>query len=160
MSLDENTKRRICGIRDGTVQPVSGLEKHFRRVCLGEAIPVTSEERAWYAYVTSDGARESQEARARDELLKKMVAEVNEARLRSQQSYQEAERLQLIVDRQQRFIHSLQNEIQRLREHESVKPVVVESIEKDDIGNICHICNGDGGAKGECYKCGGTGWLK
>ncbi len=24
---------------------------------------------------------------------------------------------------------------------------------------ICSVCDGDGGASGQCYKCGGTGWL-
>jgi hypothetical protein len=24
---------------------------------------------------------------------------------------------------------------------------------------ICAVCGGDGGASGQCYKCGGTGWL-
>jgi hypothetical protein len=23
---------------------------------------------------------------------------------------------------------------------------------------ICYVCNGDGGAAGQCYKCGGSGW--
>ncbi len=23
---------------------------------------------------------------------------------------------------------------------------------------ICRVCNGDGGAAGQCYKCGGSGW--
>ena len=24
---------------------------------------------------------------------------------------------------------------------------------------ICPVCQGDGGARGECYKCGGSGWV-
>lgn len=24
---------------------------------------------------------------------------------------------------------------------------------------VCLVCHGDGGAKGDCYKCGGSGWV-
>ena len=27
-----------------------------------------------------------------------------------------------------------------------------------DSKGICSVCNGDGGAAGQCYKCGGSGW--
>jgi hypothetical protein len=34
--------------------------------------------------------------------------------------------------------------------------------DKNNLSNqteICPICNGDGGARGGCYKCGGSGWV-
>ena len=44
------------------------------------------------------------------------------------------------------------------------KPLMISNITPNsdqDSGDkvICSICRGDGGAKGECYKCGGSGWM-
>jgi len=58
----------------------------------------------------------------------------------------------------------------------SVQPIAVsptalnvntQTMKSDDVSDvnnlgdnkICSVCHGDGGAKGDCYKCGGNGWV-
>jgi hypothetical protein len=162
MPLSEYTKARIAGIRAGTIEPDTGIEKHFRRVCLGKSVPVTPEEREWYEFVQRDPAAEAREneRRSHEETMRRIVEEAHEARLRQQQSFAEAERLQIVVEEQQRLIKSLKARLEALTPPVEVKPLFTEPREADLVGSICRVCNGDGGAKGECWKCKGSGWIK
>lgn len=47
----EYSKTRIWGLANCTVKPETGLEKHFVKVCQGEASPITDIEREWWQIV-------------------------------------------------------------------------------------------------------------
>ena len=60
-------------------------------------------------------------------------------------------------------------ELSRLADPECLAPYALKVFVKRKAPSVakepqrswstCPVCGGDGGAKGECYKCGGSGWL-
>ena len=51
MPLSEDTKQRILAIASGSMDPVTGMEKHFHRVINGKAAACTPEEKQWVQYI-------------------------------------------------------------------------------------------------------------
>ena len=49
----------------------------------------------------------------------------------------------------------------KMLDYEIICPLMDPTLKQYGYGpdkGICQICQGDGGAAGQCYKCGGTGW--
>jgi hypothetical protein len=134
------------------MEPESGMEKHFARVCRGEGLPVTPEEREWYEFVTDDAAvaaqRESE--RINEEVAQRVTAV-------TRHTTERVTHLDSVVERQQQLIQSLMKQLQEAKSQ--IKQYQVKQVMDAGSGRIiCPVCDGDGGAKGECYKCRGTGW--
>lgn len=49
MPLSDAERDLIIGLGSGQLQPSDGMQRHFVRVCRGDARPVTPTERQWYA---------------------------------------------------------------------------------------------------------------
>lgn len=50
MTLSVDNKARIVGLATRSIEPVTGMEKHFQKVISGQASPLTEEERDWLQY--------------------------------------------------------------------------------------------------------------
>jgi hypothetical protein len=87
MALDEHTRQRIRGIATGSIPPETGMERHFRRVCLGEANPLTAEEREWYEFLQQGEQGQPRAGSAMEELRRE-----REARTRAEAAQRVAER--------------------------------------------------------------------
>ena len=152
MSIPEETRKRIISIYEGIAVPQTGMEKHFARVCRGEAIPVTNEEREWYQFVTDEAAVAAQ--RESERIDEEVARRVDEA---TRFNEQRVTHFIEVVERQQQLIQTLMKQLEeskrQLRQYEAKS-----SLSSGSRG-ICPVCDGDGGAKGECYTCGGTGWI-
>jgi hypothetical protein len=60
MVLNSSTKTKVKALADGSILPVTGMEKHFVKVCDGSAEPCTEEEREWYRFIQDQKQRLSQ----------------------------------------------------------------------------------------------------
>lgn len=163
MPLSEETQARILGIYSGRVAPSSGIERHFFRVCRGEASPASAEEREWYRYLQDHLTRKSREEAERlDQEVKTRIAEIHDQSTRLVARYSEdLSRLESLVTRQQQKIQELLSENATLRDQLAAYVPAAERKQTSVKGRFttCPVCGGDGGAAGQCYKCGGTGWL-
>lgn len=170
MPLDQHIAQRILGIAAGLIAPETGMEKHFRRVCLGEATPLTAEEREWYEFVTRHRAQpkaidgEGRHQREHEQKLQQSQQQQEEENcsLRKQivSTSEEVERLRAQVALLQREILDLRAQVPRAEQSGSPGTVFAPPPATEESWNICPICHGDGGVRGGCYKCEGTGWAK
>jgi uncharacterized protein YifE (UPF0438 family) len=160
MSITEITRRRILGIYSGTVVPESGIERHFARVCQGDAIPVTGEEREWYQFVTQQAALRAREESERISAeVARRVAEATKKSVATVPGHAEQiSHLSSVVERQQKLIQSLLKQLDEAKlqlQHYQHQGGVTPA---GSASSLCPVCNGDGGIRAGCYKCGGTGW--
>lgn len=142
--LTEARKDRIVALATGTVRPRSEREKHFLQLCKGKADRIAGEESAWLAYLIRQAATFARMAESNAE-------HVRELRTKLVEEQQRGERMQA-------GMAALQKQIQWARGGGLPTRQPAPVVRRPQTG-ICPVCNGDGGAKGECYKCGGTGWI-
>lgn len=50
MALTEIEKKHVIRLAEGTIQPETGMEKHFVNVCQGQGKACTPKEKEWFAY--------------------------------------------------------------------------------------------------------------
>lgn len=133
MPISESTQRRILGIFRGTIEPESGMEKHFAHVCRGDAIPVTREEREWYEFVTDEAAVAVQ--RESERLNREVARRVAQA---TRQETEHVAHLESVVERQQQLIQSLMKQLDeakcQIRQYQAQQPM--------DAGTGRSICTG------------------
>ncbi len=160
MNVSNTDRARALAISKGLVEPQNGMERHFLKVCRGQAIPVTAEEREWHRVVTDAFAEEQRRLTEQIEsaVQDRLAAETQGSQATAAAQNLHIEHLESIVSQQQELLQSLLKEKEYLKsqikiyERETAK---LNSPQK----SICTNCGGDGGAKGECYKCDGTGWI-
>jgi hypothetical protein len=176
MLLAEDLKERLLGLSAGDVMPATGMERHFVKVCRGEANPASPEERAWLRHVQSarmqdatDG-QQAVEQGLRDEverlrlLLARRVHDGDDEAARKITRYvAQLENLEAVLGQQQNFIKQLMDENAELRKRlEALNegPLLVSHDDQARGFFICPACGGDGGAAGQCFKCDGSGWIR
>ena len=128
------------------------MEKHFARVCRGQAIPVTDEEREWYQFVTNEAAVAAQ--RESERIDKEVARRVEEE---TKYNEQRVTHFVEVVERQQKLIQALMKQLEEAKRQ--IRQYEAKNSLSDGARSICPICDGDGGAKGQCYKCHGSGWI-
>jgi hypothetical protein len=151
--LSEREILEINQLASGIRSPKNGMEKHFLRVIAGEAIPCSSKEENWLRYwVESKNLDINNEGDER--FLAKDKIEFLENKVLQ---------LEKIISQKDQIIIQLKKEVTQLTQlaENSHKDTKDKKKQETNIASfsICKICDGDGGAKGECYKCGGTGWV-
>jgi uncharacterized protein YifE (UPF0438 family) len=126
-----------------TILPSTEAQRDFLEVCYGARKPISEHEIAW---------KKLKDANVR-------AIEKSAARLRSEAKAKRDAREQREMDRRA----EQQVDVQPSPAEASYwgSPAWVQDTESESpkTWNSCPICGGDGGAKGECFKCSGTGWI-
>ena len=160
MPLDDVAKKRALAIYRGIVEPEDGMERHFLRVCRGDARPATADERAWHRYVTDQAHLEAQEAARKiaSEVALRVARATQHSSVTIADLEDKIEYLESVLQRQQSLIQSLlaQLEVQKKQLRSYQKD---EAMPKLGGHTICPNCGGDGGVNGGCFKCDGSGWF-
>lgn len=151
--LSEEEILEINQLANGIRSPKNGMEKHFLRVIAGEAIPCSSKEEKWFRYWAESKNLDTKNE-GNDRFLVKDKAEFLENKILQ---------LEKIISQKDQIISQLKKEVAQLKQlaennHKNTKDPKKQETKIASF-SICKICDGDGGAKGECYKCGGTGWV-
>lgn len=120
----------FTALMHGMVQPFTSEQKHFVKVCWGEADPDTEYERIWYRYISTKRQDDQIESSKRIHVDKDWW-------LRAR--YYGAER--------------------RVSEESSKLEQEQTKLEDSFDWILCSVCGGDGGAGQRCEKCSGTGMI-
>ena len=128
-----------------TILPTTEAQRDFLNVCYGARKPISKYEIAWKKLKDANSrAIEESAARLRNEAKAKRDA------------------------RERRELERHTEQQQRNREPSLPPPPSYwgsadwardQHDERPQTWNTCPVCGGDGGAKGECFKCSGTGWV-
>ncbi len=169
MALSEDVRHRVIGLCTGTIEPVTELEHELCNAYKQRVPPCNSIVQQWYEFVmqcraaaatlVGDSTYEHENSQYAHSAFRESL-ELREARGDLLLLRGENLRLREIIVRQRDEIGSLLRRIKELEPPQPIAPIFAATKGDDSVGEICPICHGDGGAKGECYKCGGTGWLK
>ena len=142
-------------LEQGYTNPNTERQEHFVSVCRGVNEPKTDFEFLWLRY---RAAIETENRIARLEgLLSSAKHEANGLR---KSLFEQIEKSKSESQNQEALIKKLQNTLtsyeRKLGLIEPPKPAVTA---ETGTREICPNCCGDGGASGQCYKCGGSGWV-
>ena len=169
MALSQGIKQRVIGLCTGTIEPVTDWEDELVSAYVAQVAPTTPIVRHWYEYamqVRADAESAAEDAtRERDDsqyahsalraALERRASRGDVPLLRT-----EIAQLREVIDHQRQHIVALMRRINDLESLKSPVPVIEATLEPDEIGVICPICHGDGGVRGGCFKCGGTGLVR
>jgi predicted nuclease with TOPRIM domain len=168
VALSDGVKQRVIGLCTGTVEPVTELEDELCSAFVGRVAPRSPIVRQWYDFVMHIRAEaEAAADRAAKEQGKLQYAHaalresLERREIRGDMPLLRAENAQLreVIDHQRQHIQALMRRIDDL-ESRPPSPVSATANERDDVGEACPICHGEGGIRNGCYKCGGTGWIR
>lgn len=126
-----------------TLFPSTEAQRHFLSVCYGQEKPVTEFEVAWRKLkdALAVAAEKSAKCLSIDARGKRAAREKRAARRRLEQE------------------RNLRNANPQSPHPPDLTWIPLPERERPNSWNTCPICGGDGGAKGECFKCSGTGWI-
>jgi uncharacterized protein YifE (UPF0438 family) len=124
-------------LENETIKPYTVAQEHFLSVCLDDEQPKSEFEVAWMKLNSAINLmkQKSLDSLNKELKIKKIKQEIN--------------------NRQEQ----LRKEIVEQRKKVTSNWTEKSKIEKTMSHITCPGCGGDGGAKGECFRCDGTGWI-
>lgn len=144
MELSGEIKRRALALYKGLVQPASGMEKHFVRVCKGEARAASPEERAWLDFVNKYTHTAHQREARRIEIEGEAIGRLTDANERSRATIAELnasiDHLESVIHKQQKLIQSLLQQIEQ--QNKQIDQSQRATSADDGAWEICSNCGG------------------
>ncbi len=142
-------------LEQGYALPNTERQEHFVSVCLGITEPNTNFEFLWLRY---RALIETEKRIAKFEDL--LFSAKNEANGLRKSLFEQIEKSKSESQSQEALIKKLQNTLTSFeRKLGLIDPPGPAVTPETGTREICPNCSGDGGAAGQCYKCGGSGWV-
>ena len=159
----------LLALQDGAIKPETSNDKHFVSVCRGQATPKNEYERIWKKYMLAKDQEKTttqlESANNAGSVSKfgrspHYVRPISpyftpEPRMRTNPKFP-----QNIANLSPPSMLSSTRAVngptpRNLPEQSNRNPPATN---EPYSRSTCHICGGDGGGGGKCYKCNGTGW--
>ncbi len=139
-------------LEQGYTPPNTERQEHFVAVCRGINEPETDFEFLWLRY------RAAIDTENRIVELEGLLSSAKgEANVLRKSLFEQIEKSKSEIMNRDALIKKLQNKLTSYeRERGLIQPPVIP---ETGTREICPNCCGDGGASGQCYKCGGSGWV-